>query len=205
MQQQIDRILQPHQRYFRAYVNNIVIFSKLLEEHLWHLQNVFQELTAMRIILLPKKSFLAYLLVRLPRQKVNALGMAMAEAKLAAITQLAFLCSLKNLEAYLGLTEYLRQYIPYYIQVAKPFQKHKTLLNWSVNIESNACQKVTARTYISMPTNQELNAFHHLQQLFSRLLILSHYNPSCQLYIDLDASKAFEFGAMVYHNKNTII
>ena len=40
--------------------------------------------------------------------------MATAEAKLAAILQLAFSRSLKDLEAYLGLIGYLRQYILYY-------------------------------------------------------------------------------------------
>ena len=85
-QQQIDRILQPQQKYARAYVDDIVIFLKLLEEHLLHLRNIFQELTAMRIILSPKNLFLAYPSVRLLGQRVNALGMATAEAKLTAIT-----------------------------------------------------------------------------------------------------------------------
>ena len=76
-----------------------------------------------QIILLPKKSFFAYPSVPLLGQRVNTLRMATAEAKLATITQLAFLRSLKNLKAYLGLTGYLRQYIPYYAQVAKPFQE----------------------------------------------------------------------------------
>ena len=61
-----------------------------------------------------------------------------------------------------------------------------------------------ARTYILKPTDRELNAFYHLQQLFLRPLILLHYNPSCQLYINLDASKAFCFRAMVYYSKDTI-
>ena len=112
-QQQIDRILQPHQRYPKAYVNDTAGISKLLEEHLRHLQNVFQELKVMRIILLPKKSFLAYPSVHLLEQRVDALGMATAEAKLAAITQLAFPSLLKDFKAYLGLTGYLKQYIPY--------------------------------------------------------------------------------------------
>ena len=30
-----------------------------------------------------------------------------------------------------------------------------------------------------------------------------HYNPSCQLYTNLNALKAFGFGAMVYHSKDT--
>ena len=131
--------------------------------------------------------------------------MATTEAKLAAIMQLAFSRLLKNLETYLGLTEYFRQYIPYYAQVARPFQERITLLNWSVNVESNARQKVVTRTYITIPTDRELNAFHHLQQLFLRPSILWHYNPSHQLYNDLDASKAFGFEAMMYHSKDTSI
>ena len=67
----------------------------------------------MRIILLPKKSFLAYPSVHLLEQRVDALGMATPEAKLAAITQLAFPSLLKDFKAYLGLTRYLKQYIPY--------------------------------------------------------------------------------------------
>ena len=129
--------------------------------------------------------------------------MATTEAKLAAITQLAFSRPFKNLEAYLGLTGYLTQYVLYYAQVARSLQEHKTLLNWSVNVEGNARQKVVARTYITTPTDRELNAFHHLQQLFLQPSILLHYHPSCQLYIDFDASKAFGFGAMMYHSKNS--
>ena len=79
-QWQINKILQPHQRYARAYVNNIVVFSKLLEEHLRHLQNVFQELTTIQIILLPKKSFLTYSSVHFFGQRVDACSMATAEA-----------------------------------------------------------------------------------------------------------------------------
>ena len=110
--------------------------------------------------------------------------------------------SFKDFKAYIELTRYFVQYIPYYAQVARPFQERKTLLNCSVNVGGNAHQNVVARMYITMPTNQKLNAFHYLQQLFLRPSILLHYNPSCQLYIDLDASKAFGFGAMVYHSKN---
>ena len=198
-QRQIDRILQSYQKYARAYVNNIVIFSKSLDEHLNHLHNVFRELTITRIILQPNKSFLAYPSVHFFGQSVNVLGMATAEAE---ITQLAFHCSLKNLEAYLGLTGYLRQYIPYYTHVSRPLQERKALLNGSVNVGGNRRQKVVARMYITTLTNRKHNAFHHLQQIFLRPSILLHYDSSCQLYIDLNASKTFGFGAMVYHIKD---
>ena len=185
-----------------AYIDNIVIFSKLLEEHLQRLQNVFQELITKQIILSPKMSFLEFLLVHLFGQCINALGMATAEAKLAAIAQLAFPQLLKDLEMYLGLTGYLRQYIPYYAQVTKPLQEHKTLLGRSVNVAGNTHKKVVARTYVTTPTDRELNACYHLQQLFSCPSILAHYDPTQQLYIDLNASKAFNFGVVIYCSKN---
>ena len=55
--------------------------------------------------------------------------MATAEAKLVAIIQLAFPQLLKDLKMYLELTGYLKQYIPYYAQVTKPLQEHKTFLD----------------------------------------------------------------------------
>ena len=202
-QRQIDSILQPYQMYAKTYVNDIVIFSKLLEKHLKHCYNVFCEPIVTRIILQPIKSFLAYPLVHLFGQRVDVLGMATAEAKLAAITQLTFSRSFKDIEAYLGLTGYLRHFIPYYAHVTRSLQERKMFFNCSVNVRSNVRQKVVARTYITMLTNRKLNTFHHLQQLFLQPSILLHYNPSYQLYIDLNALKAFGFGAMVYHNKDT--
>lgn len=45
----------------------------------------------------------------------------------------------------------------------------------------------------------ELDAFHQLQSTFSRPTILTHHDPKRRLYMDLDASKARGFGAMVYN------
>ena len=62
VQQIIDRILQPHRDFSRAYVDDIVIYtkSKLLNEHLVHLDKVFKSLSGKEICLSPQKSFLTY-------------------------------------------------------------------------------------------------------------------------------------------------
>ena len=108
VQQIIDHILCPFRLFCRAYVDDIVIFLNLLEEHVEHLCQVFKALEHMNIHLSPKKSFLGYPLVQLLGQKVNALGLATAEEKLAAIANLSFPRTLAQLEKYLGLTGYLR-------------------------------------------------------------------------------------------------
>ena len=71
----------------------------------------------MNIHLSPRKSFLGYPSVHLLGQKVDALGLATAEEKLTAISNLAFPKTLSQLERYLDITGYLRQYIPNYVAV----------------------------------------------------------------------------------------
>ena len=56
----IDRILRPFRHFCRAYVDDIVIFSATLEEHIQHLTLVFRALADMNIHLAPTKGYLGY-------------------------------------------------------------------------------------------------------------------------------------------------
>lgn len=58
---------------------------------------------------------------------------------------------------------------------------------------------VKSETSLLAPTPKELNAFHQLQSLFASPRILHHFDEKLQLYVDLDASKEFGFGAHIYH------
>lgn len=211
VQRMIDRILRPFRHFCRAYVDDIVIFSTSLEEHLRHLRQVFQALDAMNIHLAPAKAFLAYPSVQLLGQHVDALGLATAEDKLAAIRNLEFPRTLAALERYLGMTGYLKQYVPYYSAIVKPLQERKTLLNRTCNknlvdtsksTTGSARKSEAGRSYIRTPTSKELNAYHQLQGIFASPTMLHHHDPTRQLYVDLDASKEFGFGAHIYHSKD---
>ena len=184
-----------------AYVDNIVIFSQSLEEHLEHLDKVFSILSKYWVILSPKKLFLEYPSVQLLRQQVDALGLATSEDKLATITSLEFLRTLKTLETYLDFTSYLQQYISMYTQIVKSLQKQKTLLTCGVKAKGQAQQLETSRIHLQTPTNWELNTFHHLQSLFARLSILTYFNLDQQLFVDLDTSKIFGFDAVMYYQR----
>ena len=125
VQRMINCILQLNCDFFRAYVNNIIIYTKLksLNDHLEHLNKVFNALVKKGICLFSKKLFLDYLTVQLLDQCVNALELTTAEDKLAAIVNIEFSHTLFTLEKYLGMTDYLRQYIPYYTAIIKSLQK----------------------------------------------------------------------------------
>ena len=206
VQRMIDCLLQPHWSFSRVYVDNIVVFTKFpqLEEHLKHLNTVFQMLDKVRICLSLNKSFLDYPTVQLLGQWVNALGLATAEDKLAAITNLEFPQMLRQLETYLGMTGYLQQYVPHYAVIVKPLQARKNALSWSCSsIEDNACKSFARTTIVDLLTSSELDIFYHLQTMFLRPTNLTHYNPSRQLYIDMNAFKEFGFSTHIYHMKNS--
>src|SRR5205814_1254079 len=112
----------------RAYIDNIVIASKTLKEHVQHLRAIFGMFSNVGISIKPLKAFLGYPSVQLLGQHVDSLSLATAEEKLKAISQLQFPKTLKDLETYLGLTSWLCQYVPFYMAVAAPLQERKTLL-----------------------------------------------------------------------------
>lgn len=104
VQRQIDRVLRPYRNFAKAYVDDIVIFSKSLAEHRAHLTKVFDVLAKNNISVNPAKAFIGYPSVNLLGQKVTSLGLCTDEEKLKVIANLTFPKTLGQLETYLGLT-----------------------------------------------------------------------------------------------------
>jgi hypothetical protein len=63
-------------------------------------------------------------------------------------------------------------------------------------------KKDSTRTHLTTPSPAELKAFHTLKMASSSPTVLVHFNPTKQLYIDLDASKEYAFGVTVYHSND---
>ena len=209
VQRRIDTILRPCRDYARAYVDDIVIFSRSLHEHIEHLRNVFKIFHSYNISLKPNKAYVGYPSVQLLGQHVDGFGMSTSTEKLKAITSIEFPKTLKALETYLGMTGYLRHYIQFYAQIADPLQHRKTALNKAlreqraVTADGSKKKRMVAATVmaVSAPSPSELDAFHHLQSLFAQPTTLTHFVPTRQLFMDIDASKDWGFGVMIFHSK----
>ena len=205
VQRQIDSILRKFREFARAYVDDVVVFSQTLEEHISHLTKIFALFNELNIALKPTKTFLGYPSVSLLGQKVDSLGLTTANEKLEAILSLRFPPTLKHLETYLGKTGYLRHYIAYYAQKADSLQKRKTRLLKNAPKKGNARQKHARTTQVDDPTEEELDSFNQLQSAFSRPSFLVHFDKSRPLFIDVDASNERGFGICVYHVKGNIV
>lgn len=200
MQRQTDKLLRPFKDFAKAYVDDIIIYSHTLEEHLEHLNRLFSMFREKRVNLSPGKSFIGYPSVRLLGQRVDALGMTTSEDKIKAISEKTFPEHLKDLETYLGMTGWLRHTIAGYAQIALPLQKRKTLLTKGLGRGFKGLKRKLQSTRLKyVPTFEERESFRILQEAFELPIFLYHFDPTRKLYIDLDASKQYGFAAIIYH------
>jgi hypothetical protein len=204
VQRQMDLTLHEFADFCRCYIDDIVIASATFDEHLSHLDQVFSRLQSLNLSLDPKKSFIGYPFVQLLGQHVDAFGLTTDEEKIAAIQRLRFPETLRQLESYLGITGYLRHYIPKYASIVAPLSNRKTRLLKGAPKGGKERKDWSAKAKFSEPTYQELAAYQKLQTEFARPRFLAHHDPNRQLYVDLDAS-ADGHGAMIYHAKTDYI
>lgn len=87
-----------------------------------------------------------------------------------------------------------------YAQRVNPLQERKTTLTKKLPSASKgpARKRQAAKIWFYEPTYVERQSFKDLQDAFREPTFLTHYDRTCRLYVDLDASKQWGFAAMVY-------
>ncbi len=128
MQRQTDAMLRSYQKFTCTYINDIIIFSLILKNHLQHLQNVFDLFHAWCVNLTSNKSFLDYSSIILLNQWVDSLRIFTFKNKIKIIISLQFSNNLRNLKTFSDFIEWLCFLISWYAQRAWFLQKRKTIL-----------------------------------------------------------------------------
>lgn len=162
-------------------MNDIVIFSRTLKDHLKHLHVVFQLFSKKRVSISSKKSFIDYSSVILLDQKVDDFDLTISVEKLKTIISLDFSWTLHALNIYLNMIDWLRNYVSYYAQIVESLQRRKTEL--SVNLLKNNLNthwsKINKRTFELIKL--KVRFFQHFQNHFVREKVLTHFNSDRQL------------------------
>jgi hypothetical protein len=127
--------------------------------------------------------------------------MSTTAGTIAANMALRFPASLKDVETFLGLTDWLRSFIPRYAQRAELLQTRKTALPKQLppNSKGPRLKRQAIKVRFYEPTDEERIAFADLKAAFADPTFLTHYDTTRRLHVDLDASKQRGFAAMVYH------
>ena len=158
---------------------------------------IFDTFNVNNIIIKFKKIFVNYLIVQLFNQKIDLFNLVIAKHKLKVIVKLRFSKHFQQLKTYLKQINWLRNYIFYYIKIFKLLQKRKIKLLRNNSITNNIKIIYFKKIKIKYLIEKKFATFKILQAIFSKLLFLIHVNLICQLYINLNVNKKFDFNVMI--------
>ena len=115
-----------------VYLDDIVVFSRDINEHLEHLGQIFERLRQAGFKLRPKKCFFAKKEVRYLGHVISASGIATDGGKTRAVKEFPVPKNVKDLRSFLGLASYYRRFMQNFSRIAEPLY---TLLRKGVEFE----------------------------------------------------------------------
>ena len=109
-------MFQSFKNFIKVYVDDIIIYSRILTEHVIHLNKIFNLFRDKRVNLAFIKSYLKYLSIILLSQKINSLNMFISTKKIVVIIAFRFSNNLKKIDHFLDFIKYLKSLIFRYAQ-----------------------------------------------------------------------------------------
>lgn len=122
-QRVIEQALSGHESYTATYVDNVLIFSKSVEEHIKQLKKVIEALTAVGFKLNTEKCKLGYSRIRIMGIGIDEKSKRVDWVKVEMFQELGRPKCGKDVEALLGFVNYLRDFIPLYAYIVGPLEK----------------------------------------------------------------------------------
>ena len=153
VQCQINDILQSLHEFVWAYINDIIVFSKILKKHKNHLHHFFSLLIEKNIIINLKKTFIKFSIIWFLNQKVSFLDLIIMKEKIKIIAKLKFSRNLTNLEIYFKFIKWMHQYILYYVFVTESLQKQKILLMYNTFQKKSSCKMFVKKIFLKISTS----------------------------------------------------
>ncbi|KAL0151534.1 hypothetical protein M9458_053186, partial [Cirrhinus mrigala] len=158
-------------RFVIIYVNDILIYSRNMAEHCQHVQQVLHKLRQQRLYLklekcefhLPSVQFLGYV--------ISAEGVQMDQGKVTAIQNWPQPTTIKELQRFLGFSNFYRRFIQNYSSITAPL---------------TSLLRGKPKTITWNPAAHE--AFHQLKKIFSTAPLLHHPDPQRPFTVEVDAS-----------------
>ena len=181
----MEEILAEHAAYVAIYVDDIIIFSKSVEEHIKHLKAVIKTLNKWNLRLRETKCQFAYHRIRILGYIISGTSKVPDPRKLSTMLSWPVPTSGKQVQALLGFTNFLRDHIPLYARVAAPLESLRHLKN----------KEKFIKTWNSHPKYaQALATFKHI---LSRPPVLQFPQDNVPYVVATDAS-LYGIGAVLY-------
>ena len=182
-QRLMTEILEEFSDFCCVYVDDILIWSRNVEEHITHVQKVLRKLTAVNLTISPEKSHFGYRQVLLLGHLYDGETLRPDYGKIAAFMKIPRPVTGRQVESLLGSANYLRDFIPNYSSICAPLEKMRKVrkLNWTEDAE---------------------RALEKLRGALSNAPVLRLPNPDYPLIVGTDASKS-GVGSVLYQETDT--
>ena len=164
-----------------AYVDDILVFSDSEEEHISHVKLVLEALTAVNLTVKVEKCQFGYGCLELLGHEISAAGIRPTEEKLKSVEDFPRPKSGRDVQSFLGLTNYLRDYIPLYAAVTYPLERIRLVNVISDDVWSKECEE----------------AFVSLKKLLREAPIIKFPDFDKDFYLATDASD-YGIGAVLF-------
>ena len=154
-----------------GYLDDIIIFSKTEEEHLQHLEEIFERLRKAGLKLQLQKCSFFKKHIQYLGHLISDEGIQPLPEKLESIAKIPVPKNTKQVKQFLGLVGYYRKFVPCFLDIARPLTqltRKNEGFNWSTE-----CDK----------------CFHMLKDYLQEALILRYPDPAADYILYTDASK----------------
>lgn len=109
-------------KFIEIYQDDLIVFSKDGVSHVGHLRQIFVRCEEYGISLNPTKSLFGVTKGKLLGHIISKDGIKIDPERVEAIQKLPLLHNVKSLQSFLGKINFLRRFIPNYVEIAKPIQ-----------------------------------------------------------------------------------
>jgi hypothetical protein len=175
MQRVLTIILAPHAAYCAIYIDDLVIWSNSLEDHISQVKAVLATLNANRVRLSREKCHFGLVAIDLLGQVLTGLTRAAHPDKTSMLANWPKPESVKQLRAFLGFVNYLREFIPNYAHVAAPLEAVR-------NVKSKKLFKKAWSPACSA-------SFEAFKSILASSPVIESFNPEFPFIVGTDASQ----------------
>ncbi|XP_073727643.1 uncharacterized protein [Misgurnus anguillicaudatus] len=174
-QRLMNRVLQPHQQYAAAYLDDVVIHSSDWESHLGLVQKVLDSLREAGLTANPKKCKIAYGETEYLGYTIGRGVVQPQEAKVGAIQNWPRPQTKRQVKSFLGLANYYRRFVPNFSSLVAPItelttNRYSRMVKWSKEAEE---------------------AFSQLKRMLCSRPILKSPDFTKEFLVQTDASEAW--------------
>ncbi|CAF2846048.1 unnamed protein product, partial [Rotaria sp. Silwood2] len=164
-----------------SYIDDIIIYSKSMEEHLHHLEQVLSLLHHANFHLNPTKCEFVQRQIKFLGHMVNEQGITPCPEKVSAINDIPVPNNIKAATSFIKMAEYYRSHIPNFSTLAQPLfdlTKKNAKFVWG---------------------DQQQNSFNKIKQLLTSKPLLQFPDSNLPFIIQVDASN-YGIGAVLMQN-----